>query len=181
MFNKPKPLSRLVNYLFTSRLQEVPFIIFLSFLLTFLVTRLYIYITNHDLLEILPLIEQVSIKGTHIHHLSWGIILLAIVGFWALYDLRPTIHRFLAIMYGIGLGLTFDEFALWLMLKDNYYARSSYDAIVIISLILLNIIYFPGFWSRMSKRIFRLIRYFRSFFHFPHKNTFRKPLGPGLN
>jgi hypothetical protein len=166
MHNISKFFSRIFKYLFISRLREIPFIIFLSFLLTFVVTRLYIYITNHDLLEALPLIEQVSIKGTHIHHLSWGIILLAIVGFWALYDLRPHVHRLLAILYGIGLGLTFDEFALWLMLKDNYYARSSYDAIIIVSLILLNIIYFPGFWSRMSKRIYHLFNFFKKHFFF---------------
>lgn len=158
MPDKAKPIPRLVNFLFTSRLQEIPFIVFLAFLLTFIVTRIYIYVTNHDLLEIIPTISYVSIRGIHVHHLSWGIFILAIVGFIAINEIKPSFHRLLAVFYGIGLGFTFDEFSLWLMLKDNYYAHTSYDAVTIITLVLLNIVYFPGFWSRMNKRILNLFR-----------------------
>jgi hypothetical protein len=163
------PLTRLWRYLFTSRLQEIPFIVFLSFLLTFLITRFYLYIVNRDILE-LP--GAIYLNGVHIHHLNIGIIILALTGFWSIYDLRPTLHRLLAIIYGIGLGLTFDEFALWFMLKDNYYARLSYDAVITVALILLNVIYFPGFWSRMGKRLGRLL-------HLPHKYFLRKFPRPG--
>ena len=100
--------------------------------------------------------RYVFIRGVHVHHLNFGIIILGITGFLALYDLRPWAHRKLAVFYGIGLGLTFDEFALWLRLQDDYYARISYDAIIIIALILLNIIYFSDFWRRMGKVIRRV-------------------------
>ncbi len=146
-------LNKIVKQLFTSRLEEIPFIVFLSFLITFVVSRSYVYITSHDILELKFLIDNVYIHGIHVHHLNFGIFILVITGFLALYDLRPVLHRRLAVLYGIGLGLTFDEFALWLKLKDDYYARISYEAIIIISLILLNIIYFPNFWKKRGTQV----------------------------
>ncbi|MDQ3098721.1 MAG: hypothetical protein M3Q44_03165 [bacterium] len=146
-------INRIVRHLFISRLEEIPFIVFLSFLITFIVSRAYVYITSHDILEYKYLIDNIYINGIHVHHLNWGIFILVIVGFIALYDIQPLIHRRLAIFYGIGLGLTFDEFALWLKLEDDYYARISYEAIIIISLILLNIIYFPDFWRKRGSQV----------------------------
>ncbi len=156
---KQNRLHYIVNRLFTSRLQEIPFIVFLSFLLTFVITRIYVYNTNHDILELPFLISYVSIHGVHIHHLNFGIIILVITGFLGLYDIRPKTHRTLAIFYGIGLGLTFDEFALWLRLKDDYNARITYDAIITISIVLLNIIYFPTFWQKMGGKVLGSINY----------------------
>ncbi len=153
MVKKENRLKRIVKNLFISRMEEIPFIVFLSFLITFVIARTYVYITTHDLLELTYLIDHVYINGIHVHHLNFGIFILVIVGFAALYDLRPIIHRRLAILYGVGLGLTFDEFALWLKLEDDYYARLSYEAIIVIALVLLNIIYFPGFWRRRGSQV----------------------------
>ncbi len=144
--------------LFFSRMEEIPFIVFISFLSTFFIARSYVYGTQKDLLAHPFFIETIRINGIHVHHLNFGIILLAIAGFIALYDLRPHIHRMIAILYGIGLALTFDEFALWLLLEDQYYARITYDAIIIITLIFLNVIYFPSFWRQQKKRITMLFR-----------------------
>ncbi|KXK10481.1 MAG: hypothetical protein UZ22_OP11002000785 [Microgenomates bacterium OLB23] len=115
------------------------------------------YLTQNDYLAHPLFIERIYFKGIHVHHLNFGIVLLAITGFVALYDLRPKIHRFVAILYGIGLALTFDEFALWFLLEDQYWARVSYDAILIITLIFLNIIYFPSFWKRQGRFITRFL------------------------
>lgn len=159
MFHKRKkisPLRALVHRIVVSKLEEVPFIVFLSFLLTFVLARLYVYLTNHDIMDF-PWGQYVYIRGVHVHHLNFGIFILVIAGFAALYDLRPVAHRKLAVLYGIGLGLTFDEFALWLKLTDDYYARISYDAIIIIALVLLNIIYFSDFWRRMGRTILRMV------------------------
>ncbi|MGB2711305.1 MAG: hypothetical protein WBC33_07295 [Conexibacter sp.] len=74
-------------------------------------------------------------SGLHIHHLVWGISLLLISGFVAFAtELDPPWMQLTAIGFGIGAGLTLDEFALWLHLEDVYWAkegRASLDAIVL--------------------------------------------------
>jgi hypothetical protein len=73
--------------------------------------------------------------GLHIHHLVWGICLVLVSGFlgFALQPEDPWVDV-LAALFGIGMGLTLDEFALWLRLEDVYWAdegRESVDAVVV--------------------------------------------------
>jgi len=83
-----------------------------------------------------------SVKGAgglHIHHLVWGIVLVLLVGFleFALQPQSP-VRDVLAAVFGIGAGLTLDEFALWLRLEDVYWSqegRSSVDAVIVAALI----------------------------------------------
>ena len=73
--------------------------------------------------------------GLHIHHLVWGISLMLLSGFVAFAtDLQPPWLQIVAVVFGIGAGLTLDEFALWLHLDDVYWSeegRSSVDAVVL--------------------------------------------------
>lgn len=149
---------------FVTKLEEIPFIIFVSFLATFAVARSYVYLTYNDYLAHPFFIEAIYFRGIHVHHLNFGIVLLALTGFIAMYDLRPRIHRMTAILYGIGLALTFDEFALWFLLEDQYYARMTYDVIITIVLIFLNITYFPSFWRRQGKNVLIMLRSLRRMF-----------------
>lgn len=76
--------------------------------------------------------------GLHLHHLVWGICLLLISGFlgFALDPGSPWDEIF-AGAFGVGAGLTLDEFALWVRLKDVYWTeegRSSLDAVVVAAL-----------------------------------------------
>ncbi len=59
--------------------------------------------------------------------------------------------RLMTFVYGIGLGLTFDEFGMWVRLKDDYWVRQSYDAIIVISLLLLNIAYYKSVWNWLKE------------------------------
>jgi hypothetical protein len=72
--------------------------------------------------------------GLHVHHLVFGIVLMLLAGFiLALQPSSPWIE-IIAGVFGIGAGLTLDEFALWLHLEDVYWAeegRRSVDAVVI--------------------------------------------------
>jgi hypothetical protein len=77
----------------------------------------------------------VSESGVHLHHLVFGIVTMMIfgaLGFWALGESPYT--EICAFFFGVGAGLTIDEFALWVYLDDVYWAeegRSSIDATVI--------------------------------------------------
>jgi hypothetical protein len=74
-------------------------------------------------------------SGTHIHHLVWGILLLITMGYVGIATAIPDPwFELVAIAFGIGMGLTMDEFALWLNLQDVYWAekgRESIDAVVV--------------------------------------------------
>jgi hypothetical protein len=78
---------------------------------------------------------NVSVGGTHVHHLVWGILLILAVGYVAIaFAPGPPGRGLLAVLFGIGAGLTLDEFALWLNLEDVYWShqgRRSIDAVII--------------------------------------------------
>jgi hypothetical protein len=77
----------------------------------------------------------VSDSGVHLHHLVFGIVTMMIAGaggFLAFGNSPWT--EICAFAFGIGAGLTIDEFALWVYLDDVYWAeegRKSIDATVI--------------------------------------------------
>jgi hypothetical protein len=82
---------------------------------------------------------NVTPGGLHIHHLVFGIVGMMIAGFLS-FVLSPGSPWFeiLAGLFGIGVGLTLDEFALWLHLEDVYWAeegRSSVDAVIFAAII----------------------------------------------
>jgi lysyl-tRNA synthetase class 2 len=76
-----------------------------------------------------------SESGVHVHHLVFGIVTMMIAGTLAFAaDGRTPFTETCALGFGIGVGLTIDEFALWVHLEDVYWAkegRSSIDATVI--------------------------------------------------
>src|SRR5215216_5674839 len=76
--------------------------------------------------------------GLHVHHLVFGIVLMLLAGFaLALQPASPWLE-IAAAGFGIGAGLTLDEYALWLHLEDVYWAeegRRSVDAVVVAALI----------------------------------------------
>jgi hypothetical protein len=78
-------------------------------------------------------------SGLHLHHLVWGIVLLICAGFLE-FVTNPSSPRteILAALFGVGVGLTLDEFALWIHLRDVYWAeegRASFDAVVVAAVI----------------------------------------------
>jgi lysyl-tRNA synthetase class 2 len=82
---------------------------------------------------------SVQTGGVHVHHLVFGIVLMMLAGFCG-FAFQPTSLwlNILAVAFGIGMGLTLDEFALWLHLQDVYWAeegRQSVDAVIIAALI----------------------------------------------
>ena len=67
--------------------------------------------------------RNVSIGGRHIHHFVPGILIAFGSGTAALLTDDEQLEQRLAIPMGIGIGLTFDEAALLLDLRDVYWTR----------------------------------------------------------
>jgi hypothetical protein len=112
--------------------REAQFLFFIAFLLTFAFIRTSTHMIRAQV-SWWP--GNVSVGGTHIHHLVWGILLLLIFG-WIGVAVVPDSPwgEISAVMFGIGTGLTLDEFALWLNLKDVYWekqGRRSIDAVIV--------------------------------------------------
>jgi hypothetical protein len=88
--------------------------------------------------------------GTHIHHMFWGILLLLTMGYLGLStNLDHPWLELVAIGFGIGMGLTLDEFALWLNLQDVYWSekgRQSIDAVIAATGLLLVSLLGLQFW-----------------------------------
>lgn len=125
--------------------KEIPFLILISFLTTFIISRAFVLFFPDVF---------VTIKGNHIHHFAYGIILLAICNLLLL--TQPRTHKFrlrLSIIYGFSLGLAFDEFVMWTQLDEIYWNRTNIDAVSIVTLVLLNIVYFDGFWKKWGHRL----------------------------
>jgi hypothetical protein len=82
---------------------------------------------------------NVTPGGVHIHHLVFGIVMMMLAGFIA-FAIQPYSPWFeiVAGLFGVGMGLTLDEFALWLYLDDVYWSeegRSSVDAVIFAAII----------------------------------------------
>jgi hypothetical protein len=112
--------------------REPHFLFFVAFLLTFAFIRTSTHMIRAQV-SWWP--GNVSVGGTHVHHLVWGILLLLICGYIAIaIDPNSPWREVIAVLFGIGTGLTLDEFALWLNLKDVYWekeGRKSIDAVII--------------------------------------------------
>ena len=95
----------------------------------FAVLRALTAIIHFELFPHGPFRNLVTRSGLHIHHLFWGILLLMVTGFAALATREPEWHLRIAIIYGLALALTLDEFALWLRLADVYWSPEGIESI----------------------------------------------------
>ena len=99
--------------------------------------------------------------GTHIHHLVWGILLIMTMGYLGIaLDPDSPWLELIAIAFGIGMGLTLDEFALWLNLEDVYWSqkgRESIDAVVVaVSLLVITLLGLQ-FWVDLYQALLILV------------------------
>ena len=103
--------------------------VLIAFLLTFVVLRAITAIIHYELFPHGPFRNLVTASGLHIHHLFWGILLLMLTGFVALATRAELWHLRIAVIFGIALGLTLDEFALWLRLADVYWSPEGIESL----------------------------------------------------
>lgn len=116
--------------------------VFATFVVTFILSRVMVLLimTHHA-----PGFLFLHVKGTHVHHLNYGIFLLSAVGAYLLFA-RPQgkALSFASFVYGVGLALTFDEFGMWLHLGGPYWQLASFDAVSVIAALLGLFAYAPA-------------------------------------
>jgi hypothetical protein len=105
---------------------------FLAILATFLITRTVTRLIRSGSSGGVGL-GNVRIGGTHIHHQVFGILIIIGTGI-VLVSATPrgVALDVAAAVFGVGVGLTVDEFALWFHLEDVYWTsegRKAVDAI----------------------------------------------------
>src|SRR6202046_4752870 len=136
------PFGKVIHERLPDRPRRRLFVASVSFFLTFAGVRAVVYGVLHQI----PPFHFVEMGGRHIHHLVFGIIILLLVGYGWLCEIGNGadnsslfLGRLMSILYGVGAALTLDEFALWLNLKDVYWARegrASIDAVVLFGALL---------------------------------------------
>ncbi len=122
-----------------------------GFVLTFILSRVVVFLIMSGRIPNLFLFLQ----GTHVHHLNYGIFLLAAIGGYLLFA-RPDgrAAELAALAYGFALALTFDEFGMWLHLGGSYWQRVSVDAIIVVAA-LIGLVAFAPSLKRLEARHFR--------------------------
>ena len=68
-------------------------------------------------------IQPLKVSGRHIHHFVPGIVIAFGAGGWGLATQNERLEEILSFGFGAGVGLTFDEAALLLDLRDVYWSR----------------------------------------------------------
>src|ERR1700686_2429264 len=123
---------------------------FVAFLFTFIASRtLVILIMARKMPDLF-----LHLGGTHVHHLNYGIFLLsAVAGVLLFAPLNQAQRSLCALIYGVGMALTFDEFGMWLHLGGSYWQRASFDAVVVV-LSILGLVAFAPRWKRLRAHHF---------------------------
>jgi hypothetical protein len=122
----------------------------ISFILTFILARVFVFLIMAGVMPNMYFFMQ----GTHVHHLNYGIFLLAATAGYSVFR-RPTGRKaeITAVFYGAAMGLTFDEFGMWLHLGGSYWQRASVDAVIVVSA-LFGFVAFARTVRRYEKRHF---------------------------
>jgi hypothetical protein len=95
----------------------------------------------------------------HVHHFVPGILLVLVTGYLAIAINVQAGRRLFDIGFGVGAGLTIDEFALWLHLDDVYWTdngRKSVMAIVVVAAAAGLVLVGVDFWVDLVHRLFNL-------------------------
>src|SRR3984885_12579630 len=121
-----------------------------GFLVTFVLSRICVFLIMSDEMPNF----YFFLHGTHVHHLNYGIFLLSVVAGYSVFR-RPTGRKaeITALLYGVAMGLTFDEFGMWLHLGGSYWQRASVDAVIVVAA-LLGLISFAMSLRRFEKKHF---------------------------
>ena len=101
-----------------------------GFIVTFVLSRVFVFLIMAQLIHNF----YFFLGRTHVHHLNYGIFLLSAVCGYSVFR-RPVgrAAEMVALLYGVAMGLTFDEFGMWLHLGGGYWQRASVDAVIVVA------------------------------------------------
>jgi len=157
-------LGYLIRATIPDRPRQRMFIASVAFFITFIGVRILVELIRHNVGPF----QWVTVRGHHIHHLVWGILILLLVGYGWLLDLGRShsplsifFSRLMSVSYGVGAALTLDEFALWLNLEPDAYwtreGRISIDAVILFGSLLgvgaWGAPFFRGIQNMWTKRV----------------------------
>ena len=133
---------------------EPPFWMLVGFLLSLGGARLVVHLILKYHLEsrLFALVPGNDPNPMHVHHFNYGLILVAAAGLAALRPLGRRALRALALVFGLGAGLVFDEFALFWRLDPEYSQELSVIAAGMATGVLLQLVYFRAFWRAVVRR-----------------------------
>jgi hypothetical protein len=109
----------------------------ITYIFTLMLSRLTVFLIELDVN--IPFLGYNVVNGYHIHHFSYGIMILVVLAFYSLF-FRMNRVRDVYLVFGLALGLIFDEFGIWLKLDPEYNQNVSYIAMSIVFLILSMIV-----------------------------------------
>jgi hypothetical protein len=110
-----------VGYREVSTRENSMFNLLTSFAATFIVVRSLTFALRRN--RSIGPFRNVRVGRTHIHHFVPGIVLAFVAGAGAILTDDDRIESWLAVPFGVGMGLTLDESALLLELDDVYWTR----------------------------------------------------------
>jgi hypothetical protein len=121
-----------------------------AFIMTFMISRMMVFLIMSGQVANM----YFFLHGTHVHHLNYGIFLLSFVCGYSIFA-RPDgrAAEITALLYGLAMGLTFDEFGMWLHLGGSYWQRTSVDAVIVVAAVIGLIAYTPSL-EHLEKRHF---------------------------
>ena len=122
-----------------------------GFIVTFILARIFVFLIMAREMPNL----YFFLHGTHVHHLNYGIFLMSAVCGYSVFR-RPTgrAAEITALLYGVAMGLTFDEFGMWLHLGGSYWQRASVDAVIVVAA-LFGLVAFARSVEKFEARHFR--------------------------
>ena len=122
-----------------------------GFIVTFVLARIFVFLIMAKEMPNL----YFFMHGTHVHHLNYGIFLMSAVCGYSVFR-RPTARaaEITALLYGVAMGLTFDEFGMWLHLGGSYWQRASVDAVIVVAA-LFGLVAFAHSLKKFEARHFR--------------------------
>jgi CRP-like cAMP-binding protein len=140
---------------------EPPFWMLVGFIASLGLARLTVFLILHFHLEqqLFALVKSPNDPNPmHVHHFNYGLVLIGLSGLAALVPFGRRALRVLALAFGFGCGLVFDEFAIFWNLNPEYAQTASVVAAASAAAVLVQLVWFRRFWGAVMRRAWLTVR-----------------------